>query len=372
MLEIDINARIDAFTLHIKTSIETQGITAIFGPSGSGKSSLLNIIAGFQTPKELNTVVFNGQTWLSKTTGKTSANTPIHKRRIAYVTQTPSLFEHLTVDQNLDYALKRRAAADTDQTKPSANINRDDLSERLKLQPLLKKLPSQISGGEQQRVAIARALLSSPQLVLFDEPLSALDEANREDVLVHLENLHQDFKLPFLYVTHNFDELMRLADRVILLEQGSLIAHDRIDKILPNLHLPLSGHRNAGVVINGIATEFDNQYQLIKLALGSQQHLWVNGSQSRARAGNPIRIRVYAKDVSITLSPASDSSILNIIPAVIEEISAIQNGQAVVKLRCDTQTLLSRVTVKSLQQLQLDIGKAVYAQIKGIALLGAG
>ncbi len=377
MLNIDIKLQLGDFNLDVSTVIPSTGITALFGSSGSGKSSLLNTIAGFQQADDSSSIQFNDKPWfigkkVSSDKKLKAINTPIYKRRVAYVTQSACLFEHLNVQKNLEYAIKRQRIHSTSvQTSNQPAISFNELCDSLKIQTLLHKLPLQLSGGEQQRVAIARALLSAPQLVLLDEPLSALDDSSREDVLGHLERLHQTYALPFLYVTHNLDELMRLADRVVLLSEGKLIANESINNILPALNLPLSVHQNAGVIIEGTVRDFDPDYQLIKLAIGDSCHLWINGSQTNAHMGTKIRIRVYAKDVSITLSPAADSSILNIIPASIEEIAEVKNGQAIVRLNCDNHSLLARVTAKSIQQLRLAPGVNVFAQIKGIALLGA-
>jgi molybdate transport system ATP-binding protein len=371
MLDININTQLGSFKLNIQTSIPTHGVSAIFGPSGSGKSSLLNIIAGFNLPDKhsMNSIYFNDQPWLLNSDATGYINRPIHQRRIAYVTQTACLFSHLTVQKNLQYAI--------DRSPKNSNIDYHDICTRLKIHKLLDKLPEQLSGGEQQRVAIARALLSAPQLILFDEPLSALDEINREEVLHHLEQLHHAFEIPFLYVTHNIEELMRLADHVLLLDNGKLIANRPISDILPDLNLPLSRHQNSGVIIDTAVEAFDTQYQLIKLNLGGDQFLWVSGayinsnSNKNAAPQSRIRIRIYAKDVSIALQAATDSSILNIIPVTITDISEVKNRQAIIKLTCDNHLILSRLTVKSIQQLGLAPGQRVFAQIKGIALLGA-
>jgi molybdate transport system ATP-binding protein len=365
MLDININETLGSFKLNVDTLIPTDGVTAIFGPSASGKSTLLNIIAGFSVPHKthMNSISFNHQRWLKKNSAEPFYHLPIHQRRIAYVTQTACLFSHLTVEKNLQYAIHRRLV--------DSDINFNDICTRLKIHTLLDKLPDNLSGGEQQRVAIARALLSSPQLILFDEPLSALDENNREEILHHLEQLHQAFGIPFLYVTHNLEELMRLADHVLLLNNGQLIANQPIGDILSDLTLPLSQQQNSGVIIEGSVDLFDKQYQLLKLNLGNGQHLWISDANANEKPAHNIRIRVYAKDVSITLEAATQSSILNIIPVVISEISEVKNGQAIVKLNCDNHLLLSRITAKSIQQLGLVVGQSVFAQIKGIALLGA-
>lgn len=387
MLAIDIQQHIGDFRLALRTEIPEHGITAIFGPSGSGKSSLLNAIAGFTDPGQHSAISFNDQPWyigsqsLSVASGSEASaraiNVPIHRRRIAYVTQAACLFEHLSVKANLDFAIQRRKAPDRlfeDGSTPEQNMHLDfdTLCESLDITSLLMRMPNQLSGGEQQRVAIARALLSNPQLMLLDEPLSALDEASRENVLHHLEKLHKSLALPFIYVTHSIDELLRLADQVVLLDQGQLVSNAALAPTLADLTLPLSRKRDAGVVIESQQFRYHEEHQLIELALGAQSALWINGSRPTLTPQQSIRVRVYARDVSIALSPAQDSSILNIIAAVVEQISKPENGQVIVRLNCDNHSILSRITARSLEQLQLQTGQQVFAQIKGIALLGTG
>ena len=220
-------------------------------------------------------------------------------------------------------------------------------------------------------MAIARAILSAPQLILFDEPLNGLDENHREQILGHLEKLQQKISLPILYVTHNMEELMRLADRVLVLEQGSLLASKNISDILSDLALPFSQHQQAGVVISAKVHSFDEINHLIELDIGDNQFLWVTSSSTNHLADEEIRLRVYAKDISLTRKPAQDSSILNIIPVKIIGISESGTGQSIIKLKCRKQNFLARLTNKSIKKLSLNIGDEVFAQIKGIAILGS-
>ena len=195
---------------------------------------------------------------------------------------------------------------------------------------------------------------------------------NLEQILHHLEQLHQHFSVPILYVTHNMEELMRLADRVLVLQQGSLLAQKDISEVLSDLTLPFSRHEQAGAVITAQVHAGEENHHLIQLALGHGGFLWVNSPSLAHATGEKIRLRIYARDISITRQPASDSSILNILPAKIIDIIDLGKGQAILKLHCYQQILLARLTNKSIEQLKLTKGDHVFAQIKGIAILGAG
>ena len=370
MLECDLKTQLGDFLLQLKFSLPSEGITVIFGQSGSGKSSLLNMIAGFDQPTEYGSICFNDQSWLTLSPNTQAENTPIQQRKIAYVTQAPCLFEHLSIKQNLQYAIDRQHQKTIN--AQDGYLSLTDVSQHLNINYLWEKFPSQLSGGEKQRVAIARAILSAPQLMLFDEPLNGLDEQHREQILHHLEQLHQHFSVPILYVTHNMEELMRLADRVLVLQQGSLLAQKDISEVLSDLTLPFSRHEQAGAVITAQVHAGEENHHLIQLALGHGGFLWVNSPSLAHATGEKIRLRIYARDISITRQSASDSSILNILPAKITDIIDLGKGQAILKLHCYQQILLARLTNKSIEQLKLTKGDHVFAQIKGIAILGAG
>ena len=370
MLECDLKTQLGDFLLQLKFSLPSEGITVIFGQSGSGKSSLLNMIAGFDQPTEYGSICFNDQSWLTLSPNTQAENTPIQQRKIAYVTQAPCLFEHLSIKQNLQYAIDRQHQKTVN--NQDGYLSLADVSQHLNINYLWEKFPNQLSGGEKQRVAIARAILSAPQLMLFDEPLNGLDEQHREQILHHLEQLHQHFSVPILYVTHNMEELMRLADRVLVLQQGSLLAQKDISEVLSDLTLPFSRHEQAGAVITAQVHAGEENHHLIQLALGHGGFLWVNSPSLAHATGEKIRLRIYARDISITRQPASDSSILNILSAKIIDIIDLGKGQAILKLHCYQQILLARLTNKSIEQLKLTKGDHVFAQIKGIAILGAG
>lgn len=351
----------------MKVFFEPGRTTGIYGPSGSGKSTLLNFIAGFSKPNIASSIICDGDEWLSRQ----GRSLPVYNRPIAYVTQQPCLFNHLNILGNLHYATKRVAKIRSKDHTHSLDL----LCNTFKIEHLLKHMPEQLSGGERQRVAIVRALLSQPKLLLFDEPLSALDDSNRAEILGFLESLHNSSQTTCLYVTHSIEELMRIADDVMLINNGKAETIKKLEHVLTDLNLPLSHSQNTGVIIDGTIDNIDTQFGLAKICIS--ENLFINASleQVKVTLGSKVRLRIYAKDVSITLSKADDSSILNIIPAQIEYISHINDYQSIVKIRCGQknhfQILLARVTNKSVHELNLKSGKNVYVQVKGIAVLSA-
>lgn len=362
MLAVDVHTVMGNFELQIKTHFSDSSITVIYGPSGSGKSTLLDFIAGFSRPSQPSSISLNDQSWLDKR----HRYIPVHKRRVAYVTQTPSLFPHLNIAGNLQYALTRSQRHES----PTDMLSIHEIAEQLEISHLYQKFPSQISGGEQQRIAIARALLSSPCIMLFDEPVSALDEENREKTLSLLEALHHDIKVPCLYVTHSVNEMMRLADNVLILNNGKMQSHEALNKTLTNLSYPTSQHESIGVVLTGTITSCDTAFNLTEICIDHQLHIKTASCNLSHQIGSRVRLRIYAKDVSIALRKPEGSSILNIIAATIDDIVQYSASQSIVKLSCSTQTLLSLVTNKSVSELSLTTGQQVFAQLKGVAVLG--
>ena len=361
MLQFDIQYCRGNFNLEVSAKLEAGQFTAIYGASGAGKSSLLNAIAGFEQAERGSRVVLDNDIWLAPT----GEALPIHARGVGYVTQDPSLFEHLDTEGNLDFAEQRQFNAPP--------YTREALVDALELQPLLKKFPWQLSGGERQRVAIARALISGPSLLLLDEPINALDHDAREDVLSFLERLRNRSQAPVVFVTHQQEELMRLADRILLLQDGRFTGDYTTGELLASLDSPLSGHHERGVIIESAISEVDERYALAAVTLGDANdvappQLWL--ACQRATPGDRVRVRIYARDISLTLSPPNDSSIINCVPAHVSEIAAPGEAHSLVKLRCGNQDLIAKLTQKSIAELRVTPGQQLYAQVKGVALLG--
>jgi molybdate transport system ATP-binding protein len=354
----DIRARfkmqLGSFTLDADFNAPASGVTGLFGPSGSGKTTLLRCIAGLE--RAAGSLQMNGETWQNDTDFM-----PTHKRPLGYVFQEASLFPHLSVRANLEYGFKRIAPAER-------KVQLEQVVEWLGLSHLIERNdPSQLSGGERQRVAIGRALLSSPRILLMDEPLSALDSTSKHDILPYLERLHRELKIPVLYVSHSMDEVARLADHLVLLEEGKVIASGALHETLARLDLPTAHFDDAGAVIEAAVAQQDETYHLTRVDF-SGGHLWVGKVDQPIGAG--VRARVLARDVSIATQTPQGSSINNILNARIEEIRDEGPDKVIVRLQVgDSQVLLSRITRRSRDLLNLAVGMQVFAQVKSVALM---
>jgi len=346
--------QLDSFALDASFDAPAVGVTALFGPSGSGKTTLLRCIAGLE--RAAGSLHVNGATWQDETQFM-----PVHKRPLGYVFQEASLFLHLSVRANLEYGLKRTPLAER-------KVPLEQAVEWLGLNHLIeRKDPSQLSGGERQRVAIGRALLTSPRILLMDEPLSALDNTSKHDILPYLERLHRELKIPVLYVSHAMDEVARLADHLVLLEKGRVIASGALNEMLARLDLPTAHFDDAGAVIEAAVTQQDEIYHLTRLDFSSG-HLWVGKVDQPF--GTVVRARVLARDVSIATQAPQGSSINNILNARIEEIRDEGPDKVIVRLKVgDAQALLSRITRRSRDHLALVAGMYVCAQVKSVALM---
>jgi molybdate transport system ATP-binding protein len=354
-LAIDIQLSRGDFQLDVNCRLAARGVTAIFGRSGCGKTSLLRAIAGLESGVS-GTISFDQLHWLQP-----GSSVPTHQRAIGYVFQEPGLFPHLSVKQNLHYGFKR--AQNRQQL-----FAFDQVVNWLGIEPWLEKSPQFLSGGQRQRVAIGRALLSQPQLLLMDEPLSALDASSKRDILPYLERLHRELHIPILYVSHSTDEVARLADHLLLMHAGKVVAQDSINNMLTRLDLPLAHNENAEAIIEATVTDVDSEYGLMQLN-GSGGELSV-GCQS-VDIGRQVRLRLLARDISVTLKRPTKSSILNVLPVVIDAIQESDSTatQLLLRLRWGKDIILARVTRKSVDTLGLSIGQQIYAQVKSVAVL---
>ena len=343
-----------AFHLQVNAMLPGRGITAIFGPSGCGKTSLLRAIAGLEDnhlTQESSRIQIKDSVWFSAT-----QRLPTHQRKVGYVFQEASLFEHLTVQKNLVYGFKRNQPA---------QAHFDELVQLLDLAPLLTRNTTNLSGGERQRVAIARALLASPALLLMDEPLAALDQQRKQDILPYLERLQHYLAIPMIYVSHALDEIVQLADHLLLMDYGKIIAQGPVTELLSE-HPLLAQREDAFTLLQGQVTEIKPEHHLTCVAVG-ETHFYL--PQLQATQQQSVRLRVYARDVSLCLDYPQRTSILNILPARITKIDAGERGQNLVHLAIEDQVLLARISHLSCYQLGLSVGQQVYAQIKALALM---
>lgn len=342
------------FTLTVQQSVTLTGITALFGPSGSGKTSLLRVIAGLERGAR-GRVTFDEQAWQDDPTWL-----PAHERRIGYVFQEGRLFQHLTVEQNLRFALRRAKPQSTNGNR----IGFGDAVAALDLTALLARRPAQLSGGEQQRVAIARALLMSPQLLLMDEPLSSLDIGRKREILPHIESLPHRFNVPVLYVTHNVDEVVRLAGDVLLLAAGRVVAHGNVTDIFERSDLSsFTGGLEAGAVLRTRVLEHRNG--IATLALGTQR---LRVPATALPVGAHLAIRIHARDVAIATLRPQQLSIRNILTARILRIEPPSSTDVELVLDVDGEHLRARITRDAHDELGLEAGQTVFALIKSVAL----
>lgn len=314
MLELNFSQTLGNHCLTINETLPANGITAIFGVSGAGKTSLINAISGLTRPQK-GRIVLNGR--VLNDADKGICLTP-EKRRVGYVFQDARLFPHYKVRGNLRYGM---AKSMVDQF--------DKLVTLLGIEPLLERLPGSLSGGEKQRVAIGRALLTAPELLLLDEPLASLDIPRKRELLPYLQRLTREINIPMLYVSHSLDEILHLADRVMVLENGQVKAFGALEEVW------------------------------------GDQHLWVNKLDEPLQAA--LRIRIQASDVSLVLQPPQQTSIRNVLRAKVVN-SYDDNGQVEVELEVGGKTLWARISPWARDELAIKPGLWLYAQIKSVSI----
>lgn len=367
MNTIHVRFKLDypGFSLDVDLDLPGVGVTVLFGHSGSGKTTLLRCVAGLQ-PVADGELVVNGEVWQDATTFL-----PTHRRPIGYVFQEASLFAHLDIRRNLEYGLKRVPEA-------RRRVGLKQAIDLLGIGHLLDRMPDRLSGGERQRVGIARALAVSPEILLMDEPLAALDLARKQEILPYLERLHDDLEIPVLYVSHSPDEVARLADHLVVMEQGRVVASGGLTEILARLDLPIHLGEDAGVVLDGEVVEIDSNWHLARVRVGGGQaeshpggpvSLWVRDSGHPV--GHRARVRILARDVSLALDRHDDSSILNTLSATVVEVADDSHpALSLVRLDVGGAPLVARLTRRSVSGLDLLPGKLIWVQIKAVALIG--
>ena len=369
-IDIRLQVQQGSFQLALDTQLPGRGVTALFGPSGCGKTTALRAIAGLTRPTQARIVV-NGMQWQDDAMRHWL---PPHQRSLGYVFQEANLFSHLSVRQNVEYGLRRRSPSGT-----APSIALDQAIDLLGIAPLMQRPVTHLSGGEAQRVAIARALASSPQLLLMDEPLAALDAARKAELMPYLDRLGQALALPILYVSHSMDEVSRLADTLLLLENGQLLAQGPVADLMTRLDLPLAqglpGDQQAAIA-EGVVCAHDAQDHLWSMQLGGNpQHQlhWIEPGADY-QLGERVRLRILARDVSLSVAPPQGSSILNSVPVVVRALHASGPGQVLLQLQLQgadesDARLLALISARSARVLQLAPGMPLHAQLKSVAVL---
>ncbi|PMZ90013.1 MULTISPECIES: molybdenum ABC transporter ATP-binding protein [unclassified Pseudomonas] len=358
MIQMRLKLRYSGFALDVDLQVPGRGVTALYGHSGSGKTTCLRCIAGLERAEQ-GFVQVNDEIWQDSDNRIFVAP---HKRALGYVFQEASLFPHLSVLANLAFGLKRIP-------KPQRRVDMAHATELLGISHLLDRHPQHLSGGERQRVGIARALLTSPKLLLMDEPLAALDARRKGEILPYLQRLHDELDIPVLYVSHSQDEVARLADHIVLLSNGKSLASGPIGQTLARLDLPLAMGDDAGVVIEGRVSAYDADYQLLSLQLPGTT-LDIRVPHTPLDAGQALRCKVQARDVSLSLGNTGQSSILNRLPVtVVSEMSADNAAHVLIRLDAAGTPLLARITRYSRDQLNIHPGQPLWAQIKAVAVL---
>jgi molybdate transport system ATP-binding protein len=346
---------VPGFTLDVDLTLPARGVTALFGVSGCGKTSLLRCMAGLTRAAQGHFVV-GGDVWQDD-----GHFTPVHERRLGYVFQDANLFTHLSVRANLDYGRSRVPAA----LRQTAF---DHAVELLGIGHLLDRQPQCLSGGERQRVAIARALLTSPRLLLMDEPMAALDLARKNEFMPYLERLQRELDIPVVYVTHAPDEVARLADHLVAMEAGRVLVTGPLAETLARIDVPIRLGEDAGVVLEAVVLERDAQWQLARVGFSGGE-LWVRDGGHAV--GEAVRVRILARDVSVALQASEGTSILNCLPARVEQVADEGQGAlALARLSVGPSPIVARLTRRSAMALGLVAGVDVWVQIKAVALLG--
>jgi molybdate transport system ATP-binding protein len=331
-----------------------RGVTALFGRSGSGKTSIIRIIAGLSRPDQ-GRVVFDGDVLVDT---KKGIFVPKYKRRFGYVFQEGRLFPHLTVQQNLNYGRWF-----TPKSRRSEDLSK--IVELLGIGAILDRRPGKLSGGEKQRVAIGRALLSSPRMLLMDEPLAALDDTRKIEILPYLEALRDEMNIPIIYVSHSVSEVARLTDRVIVMSEGKVAMAGTAADVLSQTSISIvTDRREAGSLVEGKVVNYDPKHKLTTIGFQTSK-IYISGTE--VAVGKGVRVHILAKDVMLSTIRPEQLSALNILEGTVSAIT-FESGIADVQVDCQGTIILARITELSCGRLDLRPGMLVFAIIKTVAL----
>jgi len=336
--EIEIKHRLQkgGFKLDVDIRIPASGITGVFGESGCGKTTLLRCIAGLED-------------------SSSDDRRPPHQRGIGMVFQEPSLFAHLSVRRNIEYGWRRSKGAQADL---------QHIVDLFDLEALLNRTATSLSGGEAQRVAIARALCQAPRLILMDEPLSSLDQRRRNEILPYFDRLHEEVSLPVIYVSHDIEEISRICDHLLIMDDGHIVAAGALQDVLARIDLPQLSGRNAGAAIAAKPIRYDEKFDLTTFEFSGGELC----APGRVELGAGTRLRVNASDISLCRDLPKLTTILNILAAKIDAIESESDAIVLVRLKVAEDFLIARITKRSLNELDLRVGESVFAQIKSVTV----
>lgn len=352
MITARFNGQFDDFHLDAQFSLNMHGVSALFGQSGCGKTTVLRCLAGLERVAN-GYLMVDGEVWQDDKTF-----VPPHKRSIGYVFQDANLFDHLDVKGNVLFGQKR--------TRDQRGPQLCDISGLMGIDHLLDRPVRTLSGGERQRVAIARALLSSPRLLLMDEPLSALDRFSKGEIIPYLEKMHEALSIPVVYISHDSQEVERLADYMLLMEKGRVTKSGPLLDMLADPKLFIAKSSKTASVLEAEVVAFDEDDHLSTLQVADKT-LYVPGFV--APLGERRRVRILATDVSLAREKPSQTTILNVFESRIVEIAAIDEARVNVVLEMGQAKLIARITTRSLRKFEFDVGQTVYAQVKGVSMV---
>lgn len=353
MLQIKIQAKLHKkdFFLDADFCVPLEGITAIWGASGCGKTTLLRVIAGLEPNAKANICIGKKQ-WQTQ-----NSFIPAHQRSIGYVFQESGLFPHLNIRDNVEYGYRRTPVN-------KRKLRLADLIKIMNIEEFLDKMPFQLSGGQRQRVAMAQSLATSPQLLLLDEPLSALDQHGKRNIIQSLKTLKNELHIPIIYVSHSHDEITSLANHIVFVDQGKVSATGAVNDVLTRPDLPFVYESNSASVIAARVTSHDEEYGLTRINFEGLEMLV---PQMDLDIGQAMRIKVFASDISLNTTKSKTSTILNILPAHIHAMNKLDRTRMLITLKIGEQFITAHITQKSVDALHLRNEMNIYAQIKTLA-----
>ena len=356
LLEAKFKMDYPGFNLDVEMSLPSKGVTVVFGPSGSGKTTLLRCLSGLEKAPSGYLKIAN-HVWQDE-----ESFIPVQDRKIGFVFQESRLFPHMNIQDNLLYGYQR--------TLPDErNLQFDEVAQVLNLETLLKRRPQKLSGGERQRVAIGRALLTSPKLLLMDEPLASLDMQLKAEIIPFIKKIESEFKTPIVYVTHSMNEVLQLVDTMVILKDGKVENIGSVEEVFSDVRMREAvGDEQLGAVLKTEVLEHDKEFGLTKLDfMGQVLHV----PRQHISVGQNLRVHIHSKDVILsTLPPAGATSVLNILRAKVEKVGELDPQGYSVDIELDAgRPILATITRKSLDKLNLQSGQRIYAHIKAIKMM---